>query len=242
MSYFLTKQQIQIGVLDTLSGDEAAHILKSRRMNKGDVLEIQDTLGGRYKAEIKEIDRKSLKFIAVKELVVPLEPDVKVSLFISFINEKSLDFVLQKATELGAYEIVIFNSHNTAYKLSVDQFVSKSVRWQKILWEAAKQSGRSLVPKLSFLNDLDIAISELKKTEKIFLCDSEGVGLKNLGIYDQSFKSCAIVIGPEGGFTADEIKQMNSLANVEAIKLSNFTLRAETAALAALSAVLNSAR
>jgi hypothetical protein len=155
MSYFLTDQKILENSIIKLSGEEVRHVLLARRMKKGERFNLQGVDEKRYVVEIKEIGRNELKLEVVEKVKTPAEPEVKITLFQSYVNEKALDFVFQKSTELGAYKIVLFNSQNTATKLSADQFSSKSVRWNKILWEAAKQSDRIHPPALEYLKSLE---------------------------------------------------------------------------------------
>lgn len=236
MSYFLTDQILKQGSTIELSGDESRHILLARRMKKGESFNLQGKDEKRYLVDIIDIDRYSLKLKVISEINTPPEPKVEITLFQSYVNEKALDFIFQKSTELGAHKIVLFNSQNTATKLTEEIFKKKYDRWQKILWEAAKQSDRVHPPKLEYLKSLDDVKKAAKDFEKVFLCDIGGQSVKNLG---QSFKSCSILVGPEGGLTPEEIEKFKSLSNCQPITLGPIMLRAETAALASLGIISN---
>jgi 16S rRNA (uracil1498-N3)-methyltransferase len=108
MSYFLTDQKLLKGSVIELSGEEARHILLARRMKKGENFALQGKNQERYKAEIIEIERNSLKLKIIDSVSTPPEPKAKITVLQSYVNEKALDFVFQKSTELGAHKI-IFN-------------------------------------------------------------------------------------------------------------------------------------
>jgi len=239
MSYFLSSQVLSLNSEVEIQGEEARHILLARRMKKGEGFNLQGPDENRYKVEIIDINRNNLKLKVVESVLAPVEPKVKIILFQSYVNEKALDFIFQKGTELGAFKIVLFNSQNTATKLSKEGFLKKQERWNKILWEAAKQSDRIRPPTLEFLENLDNIVSSAKELDKVLLCEIAGEPVKNLGNLDQSFKSCAIIIGPEGGLTQEEIAKIIKLPNSALVSLGPILLRAETAALAALSIVKN---
>jgi 16S rRNA (uracil1498-N3)-methyltransferase len=233
MSYFLTDQILSLNSVIELTGEEARHILLARRMKKSERFNLQGKDEKRYKVEIKEIDKNRLKLEIVESLKTPPEPQVKIILFQSFVNEKALDFILQKSTELGAHKIILFNSQNTATKLTQDVFKKKQERWNKILWEAAKQSDRVHPPELEYLKSLDDVISSASDYEQLYLCDIEGNKLSAA----KKISSAAILIGPEGGFTKEEVEKIKRLSNCQSITLGPVVLRAETASLASLAII-----
>jgi len=175
---------------------------------------------------------------ADKEILPPKEPDLKITLFQSVVSEKALDFIFQKGTELGVSKIILFNSQNTAVKLSGDKFKSKQERWNKILIESAKQCERGVWPELEFLLDVDQVLSSAKIFDKVFLADISGQPINHFN-RDQSWSILSIIIGPEGGFTQEELSKFKSLSNAEVVSLGPILLRAETASLASLAKMLN---
>jgi len=229
MPYFLSDKNLSLGGEVELSDAEARHILLSHRVKVGEKIKIQGSDGKRFLSEVVSVTKKNLTVKPTEALKVPDEPRVKITLFQSVVSEKALGFIFQKGTELGVSEIVLFNSKNTATKLSQDLFKKKFDRWNKILMEAAKQSERAIWPKLTFAKDLDAAIA-LMKHNKIFLADVSGVNPTTLQPLHPT--TLAIIIGPEGGFTPEELSRLQSLPNIQLISLGPILLRADTAALA----------
>ena len=242
MGYFLSGQLLAQGQEIELTGEEARHILLSRRMKPGETFELQGAGEKRYLAEILAVLKKSLKVKIIEPISPPPEPSVQITLLQSFVNEKALDFIFQKSTELGAHKIILFNSQNTATKLSSDVFAKKIGRWQKILWEAAKQSDRVRPPLLEYLTDLSAVQKFLAGCKRFFLCDIAGKDPKSQILKLQSPPGpVGLVIGPEGGFTREEIKKLTVLPNCLPISLGPVLLRAETAALSGLAIIGNMA-
>jgi len=238
MSYFLSSKKLLVDDVVEVEGEEAAHILLSRRMKLGEIIELQDPEFKRFEAEVVTAGKRSLMVKILRQVAVPAEPPVAITLFQSFLQEKALDFILQKSTELGAVKIILFNSANTATKLAPDQFAKKLPRWNKILWEAAKQSSRARIPELEFIFDFANALVSLKDFDKNFLLDASGSPLNPAQSF-KSFKSCSITTGPEGGFTPEEITLIKNNPNTHTLKLGPNMLRSETAAIAALSLIHN---
>jgi 16S rRNA (uracil1498-N3)-methyltransferase len=219
-----------------LSGEEARHILLARRIKPGEIIHLQSPSGQRFSALISKTGRNKVEVRILQNAEAPKELSVKIVLFISVVQEKVLDFILQKSTELGCFKIVLFNSAHTATKLNRVIFDKKFDRWQKILWESAKQCGRAKVPELVFLKDIDEVVKEARKLDTVFVCDMGGQRLDVRG----QMLSMGLVVGPEGGLTQEELGKLKALPNAKTITLGPFTMRAETAALAALAVLSNS--
>lgn len=236
MSYFLFADKLNLHQEVAISGEEFRHLI-ARRAQIGEKVFIQGVDEKRYIAEIVEINRNNLKLMVSEEVAVPVEPAIQVALFQSIVSEKALDFIFQKSTELGAYSVNLFNSHNTATKLSKDKFKEKQERWEKILWEAAKQCDRVRPPKLGYLEGLDEVVAKLVDYDQVVLLEPSGKQIKTVDV--QSKKSIAIIVGPEGGLTEQEIKKIKILPSSHPVSLGPILLRAETASLAGLAIIQN---
>lgn len=235
MPYFISEENLIQDTEVKITGDEVRHILLAHRSKKGEVVKLQGPDGKRFNSEVVEINRNELVFKVLDQLQTPPEPDKEITLFQSYVSEKALDFIFQKGTELGLSSIVLFNSQNTATKLTLAQFLHKKDRWERILIESAKQCERVKIPNLEFISNLDEILSELKIFEQVLLADVSGSKLE-----DNSYKlkTLALLVGPEGGFAEEEVYILKKQKNIHAINLGPLILRAETAVLK-LTSILN---
>ena len=230
MSYFLSPQNLFPNLELEIDGEEAAHILFSRRVKVGAIVEFQGPDGHRFKTSIIDAKKRSVIVKVLEETDVPEELKIPITLFQAFISEKALDFIFQKGTELGLNSIVLFNAQNTPSKLTNEIFQAKSARWEKILWEAAKQSGRGTIPKVSFVEKFDNVITKINELGSFFMLDQSA----QESLVIKKALSCGYIVGPEGGFSGEELKSFKTHLHIQQLKISPFTLRAETAALAGL--------
>lgn len=242
MSYFFSKKDLKIGEEFALSGEEAGHLILSRRIKVGEKIKVQDVAQRRFLAEVLAAGRGELKLRVLAELPVPAEPALAITIFPALIKEKQLDFILQKSTELGAHAVHFFNAANTPLNLS-ELSEHKLTRWQKICQEAAKQSERVSIPALDFSANLSEVIKRATGLDLLLILDVSGKEkvsallekLKQQNLAAPKF--LGIIIGPEGGLTEQELAECQKLSNAHLIKLGPRVLRAETAAIAALAIV-----
>ena len=218
----------------SLSKEDFFHISKVMRMKVGDEFEfVSDNKV--YLVQITSFTPFETKIIEeIKE-----DHELKNKLILAFAPLKGdhFDLVLQKATELGAHEIIILNTERTVKVISKDQFESKKDRYLKILKEASEQSKRSMIPTLNCLN-----LTELNKVNaslKLLAYEKEAGDTSSF--YGELNKvsptdSIIIVIGPEGGFSEKEVTYLNSIG-YDNISLGKRILRAETASMYALSVI-----
>ncbi len=235
MPYFLSPENLIGNSEVKITGDEVRHILLAHRSKKGEVIKLQGPDGKRFNSELVEIARNELKFKVLEQLSTPTEPIKEITLFQSVVNEKALDFIFQKGTELGLKSIVLFNSQSTATKLTMTQFLHKKDRWERILMESAKQCERVKIPSLEFISNLDEVLSELNDFKQVLLADVAGLKLKP---NDYKLKAIGILVGPEGGFTEEEVEILKKQKNILPVNLGSLILRAETAVLK-LTSILN---
>ncbi len=218
----------------SLSKEDFFHISKVMRMKVGDEFEfVSDNKV--YLVQITSFTPFETRIIEeIKE-----DRELKNKLILAFAPLKGdhFDLVLQKATELGAHEIIILNTERTVKVISKDQFESKKDRYLKILKEASEQSKRSMIPTLNCLN-----LTELNKVNaslKLLAYEKEAGDTSSF--YGELNKvsptdSIIIVIGPEGGFSEKEVTYLNSIG-YDNISLGKRILRAETASMYALSVI-----
>ena len=214
-----------------MNNDDSNHIYKVMRMNLGDRIEIicNQVL---YIGEIIELG-KNVKVKVIDEKSDNNELPVKVSICQSLVNEQKMDLILQKGTELGAFEFIPYSARNSVVKEN-NKSDKKLVRWQRIVKEASEQSKRNIIPNVKSIVNLDELV-KLKYDLKILCSVNElTINIKKVLQENKNYDTIIIVIGPEGGFTKEEEAKLIANGFISA-SLGNKILRTETASLVALS-------
>lgn len=217
-----------------LSIDDKRHIINVMRMNVFDEFEIVHDKYI-YRCKIIEINKKDVKYEIISKNKSNKEKNYKVIIACSIIKEQKMDYFLQKATELGVDEIIPFISDRTVVKVDLKKD-KKNIRWNKILKEASEQSFRDDIPLLHDITRFD-ELKNMNYDLKIF-CNTNEMS-KNIKKVLQDCKKCGtifIVVGPEGGFSNNEINKLTNNGFISTT-LGNNILRAETVPLFILSAI-----
>lgn len=222
----------------TISGREAHHIRDVIRLKPGDRLIGFDGEGRNYMLRITssgsdiraEIERSSLQKIDM----------TKVLLACALPKKSRMDYIIEKATELGVADIVPMATKRTIVKVDKQSAVSKKKRWDKIALEASKQCGRDTLPKIHSVTGFRQALKlsdKLGYEERIipYVCEST-VHIKDA--IPKKAKSISIFIGPEGDFSREEIELAKS-HKFKAVSLGSLVLKVDTAAIFAVSVIQN---
>jgi 16S rRNA (uracil1498-N3)-methyltransferase len=218
-----------------LSKEDNHHIIDVLRMSMGDMVFV--IYGGkRYKCQLVMI-KSELELLQVEVEELRTELPVKIKLVYGLPRLEKFELVLQKAVELGVSIIVPFVSEFSIVKLEPDRLESKMLRWNKIIKEASEQSHRSkLMEVLSpiRINDLRVNLSELN----IVADENQSNNGTNslVKFLESNYKSITILVGPEGGFSAAELKIFSNLG-FKSVSLGKRILRSETAAIYLISAI-----
>ena len=216
-------------------GSEAAHMLRVLRMNTGDEVVLFDGSGYDYPAIITDVGKDHILYEIKDKVLSKSEPRVKVTLCQAVIKHDHFDYAVQKCTEIGIYAVKPFYSERCVKKpKSAEKFIERSNR---IALEAAKQSGRSLVPLVSEIMEFAQLVDFARDKFTIFAYEGEkNTSLKNL-LLNNSPDEIVLVVGPEGGFTTEEARML-ILAGAHSVSLGKLILRSETAGLAATAMIM----
>ncbi len=234
MPRFFAEQPPEIGVI-SLFGDDARHIGRSLRMAVGERITV--CFGGTdYLCRLDKISDAGVIASVISESPSK-EPSVSLTLYQALPKTDKLELIIQKAVELGASRIVPVLTGRCIARPEKSQFDKKLVRLQKIASEAAKQSGRGIIPQVSGIIGFEKCLGELKEQDLSLIC-YEGGG-KRLGEmkYPQNGK-IGLLIGSEGGFERSEVSMAEDAGAVP-IWLGDRILRCETAPIAAISIIMN---
>jgi len=225
--FFVTKEQIP-----SITGSDVHHIRDVLRMKAGDSLELLDGMGKVHEAKISKIEKDKIICEVLSSHLEENEPKVKVALAQALPKARKMDFIIEKCVELGVNRII---------PMLTERIVPKSVkldRWQKISKSSAEQSGRAVIPEISPLTRFE-EVLRLREKFDLALIPWElekGITLKQV-LKNLISPNILIAIGPEGGFSQEEIK-LSKEAGFVSVSLGKRILRSETAGMAALSAIM----
>ena len=215
-----------------LDDDAANHVGRVLRMPVGSALMIFNGDGFNYPAVISQLEKKRVAVTVQAQQDNPVESPVKIHLGQGISRGDRMDFAIQKAVELGVTEITPLFTERCGVKLDGERLAKRTEQWQKIAISACEQSGRSIVPVVHPAINLSQWLAQPTKELKLTLHPRASDTIKTL----QQSSCIRLVIGPEGGFTDQEMTQ-TSLAGFVGIQLGPRVLRTETAALTAISAL-----
>lgn len=216
-----------------VDGEEFSHLTHVMRKRIGDVIIVVDGLGNAYDCTITEITKRSARCSIHTHHHNLHEPQVELTLAVAILkNASKFDFLVEKTTELGVRHIVPLRSNRTIPEHS------KSERWQKLALSAMKQSGRSILPQVAELTDFEQFLEQ--RPGDLNLIAHEKVESPQMSelVRGRRYRSIAACIGPEGGFTEQEIHTAMTRGFV-AVGLGPRRLRTETAAIAAATLLLH---
>lgn len=234
--FFVTPEDLAKRDL-TLVGENAQHA-KVLRLKPNEQVLVCDGEGREALCRITESSGNewSLSREDIRESTS--EAGVQVRVYLAFPKADKLEHVIQKATELGAYEIIAFPSARCVSKPDEKSLKKKLERWQKIAASAAEQSGRGRIPKVRVLPGYGAALEEAVKSDKalLFYENEHAVTLK-MALSASCYRTVSLLTGPEGGLEEREVEQARA-AGLQICTLGKRILRCETAPLCALSAVM----
>lgn len=221
------------GGMAALPADEAKHAAKVLRLRAGDEIVAMDGAGGRWRAEIAKIGGGQ----ALARLLEPLdshEPPVRVTVYQGVPKADKLDFIVQKLTELGAAALVPVKMERCVVRLDQRDGEKRRERLERIAREAAKQCGRAQPPAVSEPLDWKDALGNMARRGLLIAPWEEAreTRMKDIFAAHPGAKDIGVVVGPEGGMTAEEVDAMIA-AGARTITLGPRILRAETAAVVA---------
>lgn len=220
-----------------LVGENASHA-KVLRLKVGEQVLVCDGEGKECLCAVVD-SSWNLEVLERRESVS--EPGVQVSVYMAFPKADKLEHVIQKATELGVYEIVAFPSARCVSKPDEKSLKKKLERWQKIAASGAEQSGRGRIPQVVILPSFAEALKRGAQTDlPMMFYENEQATTLHMALNSGEWKSAALLTGPEGGLEEKEVKQAME-AGFKVCTLGKRILRCETAPLCALSAVMYAA-
>ena len=234
--FFVTPQELS-GDAPLLTGENARHG-KVLRLKIGEAVLLCDGQGQECVCTVADIAGDEFVLSVVERRTSQTEAAVQVSVYMAFPKADKLEHVIQKATELGAYEIVAFPSARCVSKPDDKSLAKKVERWQKIAASAAEQCGRGRIPEVIVLSRYADALERAAKADKALLFyENEHAVTLRMALQEGSYQTVSLLTGPEGGLEEKEVEAARK-AGMQVCTLGSRILRCETAPLCALSAVM----
>lgn len=238
--FFVPQNQIQDKII-RITGPDVNHIKNVLRMKPGEEIAVSNGVDGReYRCGILEIQDEQivceLRFIKEEGVELPS----KIYLFQGLPKSDKMEFIIQKAVELGVFEIIPVASKRTVVKLDEKKEKNKRNRWQGIAEAAAKQSKRRIIPQVKGVMSFETAVGYASKMDIKIIPYELAEGMKDTKAIIGSLQdnqSVAVFIGPEGGFDEKEI-QAAVQNGLQPITLGKRILRTETAGLTVLAWIM----
>jgi 16S rRNA (uracil1498-N3)-methyltransferase len=222
-----------------LRGEEAGHARKVLRMKIGDPAEVLDGQGNQYQVKIASLDQTSIHCHIISTNKEPAEIKLDIRLGQVLLKGNKLDTIIRQSVELGVGSISALYSEYSVVRIAENEHPGKLARWEKIALSAAKQCRRTSIPPLApGIQSIARFCKDASQFEvKIILWENEMQTLRNLKLPDKP-ESVAFLVGPEGGFSADEVAVAQSY-DFQPASLGSRILRAETVPLAFLTILQN---
>lgn len=235
MPRFFISGQPENGLL-TLHGEDAHHAGRVLRLRPGEAVTLCDGAGTDYDCVIETVEKEAVACRVQCSHPAETEPRQRFTLCMALPKGDKMDFIVQKAVELGVHEIIPYVSKNCISR--PDKTEKKVDRWRRIALEAAKQCGRGCLPQVEAVVTVEQAVERAAQCETaLFLYENE----RETGLHDALSggvgETVSLMIGPEGGFAPEEVA-LAAQAGLRSVSLGTRILRCETAPIAALAAVL----
>ena len=234
--FFVTPEELQPDFL-VLTGENARHA-KVLRLKSGEEVLVCDGQGRECLCAVSDVSDGQISLVVRHRQESETEAAVRVSIYMAFPKADKLEHVIQKATELGAYEIVAFPSGRCVSKPDEKSLHKKLERWQKIAASAAEQSGRGRIPQVLTLPSFQAALQRAAQADQALLFyENERATTLRMALEEHPYQTVSLLTGPEGGLETKEVEQALA-AGLKVCTLGRRILRCETAPLCALSAVM----
>lgn len=221
-------QNLSEGQSITLDDSQSHYLCNVMKIATGDLLYCFDNMNGEYECKVTEAHKKHCELkILRKSNDYYQVPDVW--LLFAPVKKDNTDFIIQKATELGVRKIIpVITDYSISNKIKKERFEANAI-------EASEQCRRTDIPKIEDAIKLNDLLHKWDSSRTLYFMDETLNGENVASVFSKSNIPCAILVGPEGGFSPEELSYLRKLPYAQAVSLGKRILRAETAVVAALS-------
>lgn len=216
-----------------LPPDSRAHLTKVLRLRDGDAVTLFNGDGHDYSARLSGSGGGCSAEVLAREPAAAAETRLSITLVQALARGEKMDWIVQKATELGVTEIVPVSTHRSEVRLEGERADKRLMHWRKVAISACEQCGRARVPEVRMPQPLHAAVAAIDAPLRLLL---DPTGDAQLATLDRSVDTVALVIGPEGGFETHEVDLLLR-AGWCCLRLAGPILRTETAGIATIAAI-----
>ncbi|HEX4377699.1 MAG TPA: 16S rRNA (uracil(1498)-N(3))-methyltransferase [Steroidobacteraceae bacterium] len=217
----------------TLPAKASTHIGRVLRARPGDSLTLFNGEGGEFDAQIQSLDRRGVQVRIGSHQAIERESPLRITLLQAMARGERMDFIVQKATELGVTALVVWSALRSVARPDPDGQRKRVDHWRGIMISACEQCGRNRLPALHLAPDLASAIAQAGQGLRLVMTPE---ATESLPVLARGAGDVSLLIGPEGGFAPEELELAGG-RGFTGCRLGPRILRAETAPLAALTAL-----
>ena len=235
-NFFVNNDQI-INNKVHIIGQDSKHMSQVLRMKKSEKIYICNRKkGDRYLAEIIEIEKEEI-ICNLMEKIEGTEPNIKITLYQGLPKADKMELIIQKVVELGVFEIIPVEMKNCVIKIKDED--KKISRWQSIAESAAKQSKRTIIPKVNRVEKIQNIKDRIKDYDLVLFAyeNEKNHSLKDILRDNKDASKIAIIVGPEGGFDREEVKIIEDYG-AKCVSLGKTILRTETASITMIGMIM----
>ena len=239
-NFYTPPEKIQKETL-TIDGDEAKHILSVMRYRTGDTISVVDGKGFRYDVLIEKTSKSSLQGKILSRIRRENEPVCFITLAQSVCRQERIDFLIEKATEIGLSSIIPIQTERGLVKVgSFPKSRAKIERWRRIAIASLKQSQRTVLPEIENIVTFENLLPRIKSYDLTLIAslEKDSKNIQDCEELKGKVKKILLIVGPEAGFTPDELSKAK-LHGAIPITLGSRRLRTETAGIVFLSLILH---
>jgi len=220
----------------SVAGDLLIHLRDSLRTKVGGIVTFGDEAGRRFRAEITELSARTMTGAILEVITQPSSDSPPLILGQAALKGEKMDWVIQKATELGVAGIIPLQTQHTVVQFRPERIETQLTRWRRIALEAAQQSEQWHVPTIALPQSIKALLTGQPASTRTFILAErqERNSLQTVELPQDATHSVLVLIGPEGGWSQEEV-DLAEKAGCHPITLGRQILRAETAALATIS-------
>jgi 16S rRNA (uracil1498-N3)-methyltransferase len=229
-------RSVPLPALFTLDDNAAMH-MRVLRLAAGETITLFDGLGGEFTASIVTVGKRDALVNLLEHQAIERESALNITLVQALATGDKMDWIIQKATELGVAAIEPIQTQRATAKLNAERAEKRALHWQGVAVAACEQCGRNRIPRVAPLLELPAWLARSQHANSFILHPGADVDLlTGLRPYAHQPQGVTLLIGPEGGFAPEEVAAALR-AGVQALRFGPRVLRTETAGLAALAAL-----